>query len=167
MLIWPLENTEVLLWQGRPAPRCYLFRYWRSQLGALVVLLVFGAFSGQAWQRDVSLPMLFLFLLPLLLALAFGPFRLLYLRWHWETLFYAVTDRRLLVRHGLNNHVLSYPWVTLHAIVLHPYTDQLADIELTFADANRVILECLEEPRICMRALPAVAENFLDQRDAV
>ncbi len=167
MLVWPLEQNEVLLWQGRPAPRCYLFRYWRSQLGALIVLLFFGALFGQAWQRDLSLPALGFLLLPLLPALLFGPIRLVYLRWRWETLFYAVSDRRLFVRYGWNKQTLSYPWLTLHTVILHPYTDRLATIELTFADSRRVLLECLEEPTICLRTLPAAAINPPGQEDPV
>lgn len=167
VLVWPLEKNEVLLWQGRPAPRCYLFRYWRSQLGALVVLLFFGTLFGQAWHHDASRPTLVLLLLPLLPALVFGPLRLFYLRWRWETLFYAVTAQRLLVRHGWNKQPFSYPWLTLHAILLHPYTDRLATIELTFTDSRRVMLECLEEPKTCLRTLPAVAINPLGQEDPV
>jgi hypothetical protein len=167
MLIWPLEKNEVLLWQGRPAPRCYLLRHWRSQLGALVVLLLFGVFFGQAWQRDAALPVLAFLLVPLLLALIFGPLRLVYLRRRWETLFYAVSDRRLMVRQGWSKQTISYPWLTLHAIVLHPYTDQLADIELIFADASPMVLECLEEPRTCLRILPAPALYPPGQQDPV
>ena len=95
----------------------------------------------------------------LLLALVGGPLRLIYLRWHWETLFYAVSDRRLLVRHGSHQQIVSYPWRTLDAIVLHPYTDHLADIELKFSDTQPVVLECLEEPGACLRALPLAAAN--------
>ncbi|MBW6509551.1 MAG: hypothetical protein K0A94_08420 [Desulfuromonadales bacterium] len=167
MLVWPLEKNEVLLWQGRPAPRCYLLRHWRSQLGALVVLLFFGPLFLGSWHRELSLLTLALFLLPLLPALVLGPLRLVYLRRRWETLFYAVTDRRLLVRYGLNKQTLSYPWLSLHAVTLHPYTDRLATIELRFTDSRRVMLECLEEPTTCLRTLPAAAINPLGQEDPV
>lgn len=167
MLIWPLEKDEVLLWQGRPAPRCYLFRHWRSQLGALIVLLFFGVLSGQAGQRDVSFLIWVFLLVPVLLALVFGPLRLVYLRWRWETLFYAVSDRRLMVRHGNNKKTVSYPWLRLHAVILHPYTDRLANIELTFTDSRRVVLECLEEPGTCLRVLPVPAIHPLGQQGSV
>jgi|SRR6056297_1349569 len=167
MLVWPLEEDEMLLWQGRPAPRCYLFRYWRSQLVALVFLLSVGAFFWQAWQYAVALVTLVFLLVLFMSALAFGPFRLVYLRWRWETLFYAASDRRLLVRHGSNKQPVSYPWLSLQAIVLHPYTDQLADIELKFTGSRRVVLECLEEPKACLRALSAIATNPLKQQDPV
>lgn len=159
MLIWPLEQDEVLLWQGRPAPRCYLFRYWLSQLVALIVLLLVGAFFWQGRQHDINFLALIFFLALFLLALVYGPLRLLYLRWHWETLFYAVSDQRLLVRYGYNKHIVSYPWGMLDDIVTHPHTNQLADIELTFSDSRRVVLECLEEPETCLRALPLKATN--------
>jgi len=167
MLIWPLEKNEVLLWQGRPAPRCYLFRCWRSQSVALVVLLFLGVFFWQAWKRDASYAIWFFLLVPMLPALVFGPLRLVYLRWRWETLFYAVSNRRLLVRHGWHKQTLSYPWLTLQAIVLHHYTNQLATIELLFTDSRRVLLECLEEPKTCLRTLPASEINHRKQQDPV
>ncbi|MBD1399078.1 hypothetical protein [Pelovirga terrestris] len=167
MLIWPLEQDEVLLWQGRPAPRCYLFRCWRGQLVTLIVLLFVGAFFRQVRQQDVTSMTLIFFLALFLLALVYGPLRLIYLRWHWETLFYAVSDRRLLVRSGSNKQMVSYPWLLLDAIVVHPYTDQLADIELTFADSRRVVLACLEEPRTCLRALPLPAANSPEKNTSV
>lgn len=167
MLIWPLEEDEVILWQGRPAPRCYLFRYWRSQLVALIILLFVGAFFWQTRQHAVALSTLVFLLVLLLPALVFGPLRLVYLRWRWETIFYAVTDRRLLVRQGRNKQTVSYPWLSLHAMVLHPYTDQLADIELKFTGSRRVVLECLEEPKTCLRALSALATNPLKHQDPV
>jgi hypothetical protein len=55
----------------------------------------------------------------------------------------------------------------LYAISLHPYTDHLADIELKFADSQRVVLECLEEPRTCLRVLSALAANSPEQQDQV
>jgi hypothetical protein len=159
MLIWPLEQDENLLWQGRPAPRCYIFRYWRSQLVAHIVLLSVGAFFWHGRQQDLTFLALIFFLALLLMSLVCGPLRLIYLRWHWETLFYAFSDRRLLVRHGNNRQIVSYSWRLLDAIILHPYTDQLADIELAFTDSRRMVLECLEEPETCLRALPPTTSN--------
>jgi hypothetical protein len=122
------------------------------------------------WQgrdHDVT-PWLLVFLLVLfLLALVCGPVRLIYLRWRWETLFYAISDQRLLVRPGSNKQTVSYPWLMLYAIALHPYTDHLADIELKFTDSQRVVLECLEEPGTCLRVLSALAANSPEQQDPV
>jgi len=167
MLTWPLEEDEVLLWQGRPAPRCYLFRHWRSQLVALAILLFFGTSLWPAFQRDDLSALWFFLLLPMLPALVLGPLRLVYLRWRWETLFYAVSDRRLLIRCGRNKQTVSYPWLMLEAIVLHPYTDRLANIELKFTDSRRVLLECLEEPKTCLRVLSGLTANPLEQQDPV
>jgi len=167
MLIWPLEKNETLLWQGRPAPRCYLFRLWPSQLFAFFMLLVCFIFFWQAWQRDASLPILGILLLPLLLFLVLGPLRLGYVRWQWETVFYAATDRRVIIRSGYAKQAVSYPWGAVDAIVLRRYTDHLADIELIFADKRRVVLECIEEPRNCLRALPAKPTNPLGQQHPV
>ncbi len=167
MLMWSLEQDEVLLWQGRPAPRCYLFRFWRSQLVALIVLLLGWVLFWQGRQHDVNLLALIFFLALFLSALVAGPLRLIYLRRHWETLFYAVSDRRLLVQSGSKKQIVSYPWLLLDAIAFHPSTDQLADIELTFTDSRRLVLECLEEPRTCLRALPLTAANSLEKKTPV
>lgn len=167
MLTWPLEKNETLLWQGRPAPRCYLFRYWRSQLVAFVVLLFLGTFFWQPWQLDVAPSTLSFLLVLFVAAVVLGPLRLIYLRWHWETLFYAVSDRRLLIQCGRNIQTVSYPWLMLEAIVLHPYTERLANIELNFTDSRRVMLECLEEPKTCLRVLSGLTANPLEQQDPV
>ena len=36
---WPLEEDETLLWQGRPAPRCYTFRNWKLAAAGTALFL--------------------------------------------------------------------------------------------------------------------------------
>lgn len=99
-----LEAGEVVCWEGRPAPRCYVFRHWRrSVLGLLLLLLStwwqavayqLGHFFGWLWLAWVPLPFV-------LLGFYFAIGHLLLSRLDWEHVFYALTDRRLLVQRGL------------------------------------------------------------------
>ena len=155
MLKWPLEKNEDLLWQGRPAPRCYLLRHWRGQIACVFALIVSIFMFVQAIQRDLSPVTITLLLLLVLIFLAVGPLRLMLLRRCWEGIFYAVTDRRLLIQRGGKKQPVSFPWVNLQAVAVHPYTERLADVELTFVDSRRIVLECLEEPDTCLRVLPS------------
>lgn len=149
MLTWPLQSAERLLWQGRPAPRCYVFRCWRSALTAtglalaalLLLWLARPAVGGTGW------------LVTLLLAvtgLVFGPGRLLWQRRRWECLFYALTDRRLLVRRG--DTLEEYPLVQLSRLTVRAYGRRLASIDLVFG-RRPVVLECLEEPQAVLAHL--------------
>ena len=36
---WPLAEGETLLWQGRPAPRCYTFRNWKFAAAGTALFL--------------------------------------------------------------------------------------------------------------------------------
>ena len=155
MIRWPLEKNEDMLWQGRPAPRCYLLRHWRGQVVCVFALIVCIFMVVQAIQRDFSAVAITLLLLFMLIILAVGPVRLILLRYRWESIFYALTDQRLLVQRGSQQQTISYPLVNLQSIVLCSYAERLADIKLTFLDSSRIVLECLEEPDTCLRALPA------------
>ncbi len=155
MLKWSLEKNEDLLWQGRPAPRCYLMRHWRGQIVCIVALVVSVFMFVQAIRHDFSAITIILLLLLVLLFLAAGPVRLILLRLRWETVFYAVTDRRLLIQCGGEQQTTSYPLANLQTIATRSYTEHLADIQLTFMDSSAIVLECLEEPDTCLRALPA------------
>lgn len=154
MLNWSLDEDEILLWQGRPAPRCYLFRYWRSiSLSSLALGLIVSVLW---WFGGPGLPPSSLALLLLLIALCavFGPIRLVLLRWRWESVFYAVTDRRTLVQKSFKRVPRSYPHKQLRRIVIHSYSERLASIELLFEGFSVVVLECLEEPDACLESLP-------------
>lgn len=151
---WSLRHNEELLWQGRPAPRCYLMRHWRSQVFCIVALVIFICLYVAALQRDFSVMTLTLVLLPVLIFLALGPARLIVRRRRWESVFYAVTSQRLLIQHGLNQQISSYPLIKLQMVAIHSYSERLADLEMTCVDFRPVVFECLEEPDNCLRVLP-------------
>ncbi len=110
---WPLEPGETILWQGRPAPRCYTFRNWKLVLAGTALFLACSFWlmlGAQLVEAEGYSSVLILMTLPLVLATFFlGPGQLLLARWRWEKLFYALTEERLLVRTGLiSAQIFSY-----------------------------------------------------------
>jgi hypothetical protein len=155
-LQWSLVEGEMILWQGRPAPRCYTFRHWlQATIGTILFLassfwLMVGVQLVRAqhysWWLAVA---------PLLLAIAaffVGPGQLVLARLRWEETFYALTDQRLLVRNSLIGRKTSaYSLCNYKQFKQKRYGQHLSSIRLSFKGSAPVTLECLEHP-----------ENFLD-----
>lgn len=85
---WPLSEGETLLWQGRPAPRCYTFRHWLQALIGSVLFLAssFWLMVGVQLIRAEG-HSLWLLPVPVLLvvgAFVVGPGQLLLARIRWE-----------------------------------------------------------------------------------
>lgn len=158
MLSWPLNTDERLLWQGRPAPRCYLFRHWPGQIACFFALVVSLFMLLKSFQQESPSGVSILWVLLTLLLLAFGPLRLILLRRRWETIFYAVTSRRVLILRGKKQEVDTYPLARLQTVNIYRFTSKLADIELLFAGSCKIVLECLEEPDNCLCVLPVSAD---------
>lgn len=153
-----LKQDEELRWEAKPAPRCYTFRHWRfSSAGALIFLLT------------LLLPVLFvpaelahntgalraLLYLPSFLAfwLFAGP--LLVARLEWDRVFYAVTDRRLLVRRGvLRERIIALPLQDVAALQLEPLGEHLAHVRIKSALLSRPLrLCCIEYPQNLLRMI--------------
>ncbi len=148
---WILNPEEKILWQGRPAPRCYVFMNLSLVLAATVAMVLTGCILWLSPIDMMSMPGLILLLLLIYLCF-YGPGRLLYRRWRWESLFYAVTTQRVLVCSS-SSSVPEYQLSRLVAANAIPYGDRLASIELVFHDRSSVVLECLEEPQSCLNVL--------------
>ncbi len=90
-LQWDLDPDEILLWQGRPAPRCYVFRHWLQALVGSVLFLASSfwlmvgyqlveAHGYNRWLLAVpGLLVLFSFLV--------GPGQIILARLTWEKVF--------------------------------------------------------------------------------
>jgi len=147
-----LEEGELLLWSGRPAPRCYTFRNWKHSLVGLLLLL-FGV-----WWQAIGLQMAAVYDIPLLawipvpvclvgLFLAFG--HLLKSRLEWEHLFYAVTDRRLMSSAGRKRRLRQLPLDTVTYFRLKPFAPELGSLAVFAGSAEqRIDFKCIEHPRI-------------------
>jgi hypothetical protein len=156
---WSLEEGEIFLWQGRPAPRCYTFRHWlQATIGTILFLassfwLMVGAQLVRAhnysWWLAVA---------PLLLAIAaffVGPGQLALARLRWEEIFYALTDQRLLVRNSLIGRKTSvYRLSDYKQFKQKKYGQHLSSIRLSFKGSAPITLECLEHPESLLDHLP-------------
>lgn len=156
---WPLEDGEALVWQGRPAPRCYTFRNWKLALAGTALFLAcsFWLMLGyQLVEAENHSSVLILMTLPLVVAtFCLGPGQLLLARWRWEKLFYALTDQRLLIRSGLLvAEVRSYPKEEITGWQQRRFGEQLASIRILRGDAAPLILACLEQPQHLIQHLP-------------
>ena len=147
-----LTDGEILRWEGRPAPRCYTFRNWKHSLFGLLlfflslywlaVSLPLAAVYGWPWLPLVPLPFV---LVGLYLALG----HLLLARLEWEQVFYAVTDRRILVRRGV--HGRRRQELALEQVVwfqLRHYGEELGTLRIRGREEEmRLTLACIEYPR--------------------
>ncbi len=156
---WPLDEDEIVLWQGRPAPRCYTFRHWlQATIGTILFLacsfwLMVGVqlvrAHGYSWWLAFA---------PVLLAVAaffVGPGQLIFARRRWEKIFYALTNRRLLVRNRLfGNRASVYQLCDYKHFKQKKYGRQLLSLRLSFKGSPPIVLECLEHPENFLEHLP-------------
>jgi hypothetical protein len=149
-----LQTGEDLRWEGRPAPRCHTFRHWRLSLAGAMLLALLGGWHGAAVPLGAPL-------LPAMLVLAVAVvavFLLLALplwqRLTWESIFYAISDRRLLVARGRRIDVIPLQDITTVRIDLHGA--ELGTLSVEVANGPTATLFCLEHPRIAAQLLRKV-----------
>lgn len=156
---WALAEGETILWQGRPAPRCYTFRHWfQATIGTVLFLassfwLMVGAqlvyYQGHSWWLAFA---------PFLLTVAaffIGPGQLALARLRWEEIYYALTDQRLLVRNKLIIcKSITYKMDDFRKYQQKTYGKNLLSLKLFFKDSPPVTLECLEHPELFINHLP-------------
>lgn len=150
-----LDRGESVRWEGRPAPRCWTFRNWRHSIFGVVLLAVAGwwQFTGYSlvaeygwWVACLPAPVVLVGLY-----LTFG--HLLLARWQWASIYYAVTDRRIVVRGG---KVMAVPLSALTWLRMEYHGTSLATILLATGDETPLLrLSCIEHPE---RLLPFLEE---------
>lgn len=146
-----LAAGEYVLWEGRPAPRCYVFRNWRHSLFGLLLLLLSTWWQAVGYQLGQLYDLIWLGWLPLpfvLLGLYLALGHVLLARYEWERVFYAVTDRRVLVLRGLFRSrfdSLPLPEVTHFQVRRHGL--DLATVRVGSSKARSPLtLSCIEHP---------------------
>lgn len=149
---WPLSAGETLRWQGRPAPRCFVWRNWKQAAVGTMLFLASSFWLMLAYElfkKDGSPWWLLLIPVPLvLLSLWFGPINLLLTRIRWEKVFYAVTEQRLLVRDGqFKARFASFPLDEIEGWQQKKYGAQLIGLRLQLRNRPPVILHCIEQPQ--------------------
>ena len=150
---WPvLFPGEILQWEGRPAPRCYTFRQWRLALFGLVLTgfcaawtwmgVELSAQEGWPWLAWLPLPFL-----AFALWLAFGT--LFAARLEWNNVAYAVTNRRVIVRHGLfKPQQVELDLARITWFRLQPHGEEIGSLRIVGEAGDPVLqMHCIEYPR--------------------
>ena len=156
--LWSLNDGETVLWQGRPAPRCYTFRHWLQALIGTFLFLAssFWLMIGMQLVKSGEFPPLLL-VAPIVLAVVsffVGPGQLILARLRWEKISYILTDQRLMVRNSLfKNRVLTFQRNEFKQYKQKKYGKNLVSLRLYFKKRPPIILECLEHPELLLRDL--------------
>ena len=138
-----LQADELLVWQGKPAPRCYTLRNWPHSMFGVVLLLACAVwfYLGLNLEPDPQYTVYGWLPVPFLLAglyLTIG--HLLIARIEWESVYYAISDRRLLVQQGL--------WKKNVSSFLLQDIATLGSVSVRATEANRtLVVACIEYPR--------------------
>ncbi len=146
-----LENSEKLCWEGRPAPRCYTFRNWRHSFFGLALMPVcsYWQYSGFGFAKEYELFWLAWLPLPFLLValyLTIGHF--IQARLEWNHVYYAITDRRLLVQRGfLKPRIETLELAEITYFSLHRQGEQLGTLRVHKGKEQKLTLHCIEHPR--------------------
>lgn len=146
-----LAAGEEIRWEGRPAPRCYTFRHWRHSVFGLIFLAICSYWQalGVEMSKEYELPWLVWLPVPFVLMglyLAFG--HLFQARLEWEHVYYAITDRRLLVKCGLlQRRIESLELSEITYFSLLPHGEQLGTLRVHGGDDRVLRLHCIEHPR--------------------
>lgn len=168
---WPLKEDEKLLWQGRPAPRCYTFRHWKLSVAGMLLFFASSFWMMLGYQLILAegYPWWLMFVpLPLvLLALYFGPIILLKARIEWEKEFYALTDQHVYHRSGLYSaRVEAVPATDLTGWQKKRIGSQLVSVRLLFSDRKPLVWHCIEQPDNLIRHFE-VEELPINKGDSV
>ncbi|MDY0189589.1 MAG: hypothetical protein RBR22_02545 [Desulfuromonas sp.] len=163
MLNWSnyMHADEQLVWQGRPAPRCFTFRRWRQALFGLVLLLLCCWWQYTGWQMRLQGADLLWCVIPLpfmLLSAYICCGQLLLARWEWERVFYALTSAQILVQCGKwQSRIIAIPLAQLNYQCMYPLGEHLGDLYLE-AGNRRLTLRCVEQPHQLYELLKVVIE---------
>jgi hypothetical protein len=161
-----LDVGEELRWEGRPAPRCYTFRNWRHSFFGLVLMPVcsYWQVSGVDFAKEYETLWLAWLPLPfLLLAIYLTIGHLFQARLEWNHVYYALTDRRLMVQDGLlTRHIESLELKDITYFIVLPYGEQLGTLQLYKGQEKRLTLHCIEHPRL----LTDLLEETMNKRQS-
>lgn len=156
-----LQPGERLLWSGRPAPRAYTFRRWRSSIFGflLLFLAIYWQLVGVQLRLVFGIPVFDYLPVPFMaVGLYYGIGQVFLARLEWEKVFYALTDQRLLAMRGLFRWRIEYlPTDQLNALGSQPLGEHLATLQVSgCTPARRLTLYCLEHPELLSRKLEAL-----------
>jgi hypothetical protein len=160
-----LQAEETVQWEGKPAPRCFVFRNWRHSVFGILLLLLASFWQMVGYQLQAAYHTSLLVWIPFPFVLAgvyLGMGHHLLARLEWEKVFYAVTDRRILARRGFFRRrleVLELRDLTFFRV--QPLGAELASFRISGGDPEkRIVLSCIEHPgRLTALLESALAAN--------
>ena len=139
----PVQEEETL-WQGRPAPRCFTFQYWKQALIGSLLFLLSSFWLLLAIELIAEGQPLWIAFLPLPLILGsfyFGPFQILLARLTWPKLFYHLTTTTLYLSAEKNLQLAD-----VVEVKIKKQGENLASLRISTTDLRPVILHCIEHP---------------------
>ena len=146
-----LDADEDIRWEGRPAPRCYTFRHWRHTIFGLIFLAICSYWQILGFEMAETYESIWLAWLPLpflLLGFYLSIGHLLKSRLEWNYIYYAITDRRLLVQRGfLKQRIESLELSEITYFSLHHQGEQLGTLRVHKEQEKPLTLHCVEHPR--------------------
>ena len=159
-----LEDGETVRWEARPAPRCYTFRHWRHSVFGLIFLAICSYWQVLGIAMADSYAMWWLAWLPLpfvITGLYFFVGHLVQARLEWNHVYYAITDRRVIVQRGLARPQSSFIELSeLTYFRLHRQGEQLGTLRVHQGREQQLVLHCLEHPHRATELLEkAIAIN--------
>ena len=159
-----LEEGETVRWEARPAPRCYTFRHWRHSVFGLIFLAICSYWQVLGIAMADSYDIRWLSWLPLpfvITGLYFFVGHLVQARLEWNNVYYAITDRRVIVQRGLARPHSSF--IELSEVTyfrLHRQGEQLGTLRVHQGREQQLVLHCLEHPHRATELLEkAIARN--------
>ena len=145
-----LEDGETVRWEARPAPRCYTFRHWRHSVFGLIFLAICSYWQVLGIAMADSYAVWWLAWLPLpfvITGLYFFVGHLVQARLEWNHLYYAITDRRVIVQRGLARPQSRFIELSeLTYFRLHRQGEQLGTLRVHQGREQQLVLHCLEHP---------------------
>jgi len=139
-----LADEQKIIWQGRPAPRCYTFQYWKQALIGSVLFLTSSFWLMLALELIEEGQPLWLALLPLPLIVAsfvFGPLQILVARWRWSKIFYHLTPQSLYQSNGRSAQLTA-----VTDIKIKKKGEKLASLRVAVENSRPMIIHCVEQP---------------------
>ncbi len=146
-----LAEGETVLWQGRPAPRCFTFRYWKQAIAGSALFLASSFWLMLALQLIKDGHPVWLGFLPLPLivgSFVFGPLQILIARWRWPKIFYQLTDQRLLASCGWQASLSE-----IRELKIKKHGEHLASVRIVAAKTDVLVVSCIEQPQVLVDLL--------------
>jgi len=158
------EDGETIRWEARPAPRCYTFRHWRHSVFGLIFLAICSYWQvlGIAMADTYAIRWLAWLPLPFVITgLYFFVGHLVQARLEWNHVYYAITDRRVIVQRGLARPQSKFIELSeLTYFSLHRRGEQLGTLRVHQGREQQLVLHCIEHPHQATKLLEeAIVKN--------